>query len=121
MGGRETEDHITWAQIRPKRSPFPTRAAWKPRIYKTFDPPAEHQCSERSSTGHPLSQIRVGSTVSTLSMAARRQCRRPPPQVGFLTGQHTGQASLETVQEARHLESDFYGSAHGPGQPRDNT
>ena len=75
---------------------LPPRAAWKPRIYKAFDPPAEHQCSERSSRA--LTQ----------------------PDTSGQHSQHSEHGSPETVQEAAAAGRISYGSAHRPDQPGDS-
>ena len=75
---------------------MPPRAAGKLRIYKAFDPPAEHQCSERSSRA--LTQ----------------------PDTSGQHSQHSEHCSPETVQEAAAAGRISYRSAHRPGQPGDS-
>ena len=70
----------------------------------------------RGAPGCSPSQRRADSTVSTPSTTARRQCRRPPPRIGFLTGQHTDQASLETGGPTPRVELPWLSTWARPAQ-----
>ena len=74
--GHGTESHITRDSY-ISRAPISHQGCLGPRVHVTLDPPTKHQCSERNLNECLLSQTLTDGTVSTLSTAACKQCRRP--------------------------------------------